>query len=384
MDFSFTDEQQEVSGLARKILEDRVTHESLTELERRDEPRFDRRLWADLATANLLGIGLPESVGGSGLGLLAQSLVLEEVGRTLAPVPYLATIATAADALAAHGTPDQIDAWVRPAVEGSRILTAALAEPFHRDPTRPATTATRDGDGWRLDGVKTTVPAATIADLIVVPASVDGQAAAFLVQPDAAGLTVAPQDTATHEPYGHVELDGVLVGAGDVVGGLVGGVVGGASDGSSGGQAVVDRLALRATVALCAIQLGVTEKALQATADYTKQRVQFDRPIATFQAVGHRCADAYIDVEAIRLTLWQAIYAIESGGDARIDVQTAKFWASDGGHRVAHAVVHLHGGMGIATEHFIHRYFAFAKQIELSLGGATEQALRIGAELAHA
>ena len=94
------------------------------------------------------------------------------------------------------------------------------------------------------------------------------------------------------------------------------------------------------------------------------------------------CADAYIDVEGIRLTLWQAIYSIEIGADATIDVQTAKFWAAEGGHRVAHAIVHLHGGMGIAKEYFIHRYFAFAKQIEFSLGAATEQAMLIGATLA--
>jgi alkylation response protein AidB-like acyl-CoA dehydrogenase len=377
MDFSLTDEQQEVSGLARKILEDKVTPDKLTELEGSGEPRFDRELWAELAKANLLGIGLPDAVGGSGLGLLAQSLVLEEIGRTLAPVPYLATIATAADTLAAYGTAEQIDTWVRPAIEGERILSAALAEPFNRDQTRPTTTATPTatptGDGWRLDGVKTAVPAATIADAIVVTASIDGRVAAFLVEPGIAGLTITAQDTTNHEPYGYVELDDVVVGADAVVGGDV-----------ARGPEVVDRLAQRATIGLCATQLGVTEKALHATAEYTKERVQFGRPIATFQAVGHRCADAYIDVEGIRLTLWQAVYSIESGRDAGIDVQTAKFWAAEGGHRVAHAVVHLHGGMGIATEYPIHRYFAFAKQIEFSLGGATEQALRIGAQLANA
>ncbi|MEX2627954.1 MAG: acyl-CoA dehydrogenase family protein, partial [Ilumatobacteraceae bacterium] len=109
MDFSFTEEEQEVSDLARKILEDQVTHEKLTALESSGEARFDRELWAQLAKANLLGIGLPEAVGGSGLGLLAQSLVLEQIGRTLAPVPYLATIAMAADVVAAHGTAAQID-----------------------------------------------------------------------------------------------------------------------------------------------------------------------------------------------------------------------------------------------------------------------------------
>ncbi len=373
MDFSFTEEEQEVSDLARKILEDKVTHEKLPELEGRDEPRFDRELWGELAKANLLGIALPESVGGSGLSLLAQSLVLEQIGRTLAPVPYLACIAMGADVLAAHGTDAQIDAWVRPAIEGERIFTAAIAEPYNREPTSPTTTATREGDGWRLDGTKTAVPAATIADAIVVTASVDGRPALFIVERGAPGLTITAQETTNREPYGYIELEGVVVNADAVVGDL------------ATGSEAIERLQLRSTVALCATQLGVTEEGLRVTAEYTKERVQFDRPIATFQAVGHRCADAYIDVEGIRLSLWQAIENIETGSDeATVAVQTAKFWASDGGHRVAHAIVHLHGGMGIATEYFVHRYFAFAKQIEFSLGGATEQALRIGAHLAAA
>ncbi|MEX2626114.1 MAG: acyl-CoA dehydrogenase, partial [Ilumatobacteraceae bacterium] len=279
----------------------------------------------------------------------------------------MATIAMAADVIAAHGTAAQIDSLVRPAIEGERVLTAAVAEPFNREPSSPTTTATRDGDGWRLAGTKTSVPAATIADAIVVTASADGRPALFIVEPGAAGLTITAQDTTNKEPYGYIELDGVAVAADAVVG-----------DVAAGAEAI-ERLLLRSTVGLCATQLGVTEEGLRATAEYTKERVQFERPIATFQAVGHRCADAYIDVEGIRLSLWQAIENLETDDDeAPVAVQTAKFWSSDGGHRVAHAIVHLHGGMGIATEYFIHRYFAFAKQIEFSLGGATEQALRIG------
>ena len=374
MDFSFTEEQQEVTALTRRILEDRVDHQSLTALETSGAPRFDRDLFAELAKANLLGIGLPESAGGSGLGLLAQSLVLQEIGRTLAPVPYLASIAMAADCIALCGSPAQIDRWVRPAIEAQVVLTAAIAEPWHRDREHPTTTAKRVADGWQLDGVKTAVPAATIADAIIITASIVGEGggvAAFIVPAAADGMTVSAQDTTDREPYGYIDLVGVRVGADAMIGGP-----------DADGAAVLAHLIERATVGLCAVQLGITEKALVSTADYTKQRVQFDRQIATFQAVGHRMADAYIDVEGIRLTLWQAIYTIESGGDATIDVQTAKFWAAEGGHRIAHAIVHLHGGMGIAIEYPIHRYFAFAKQIEFSLGGANEQALRIGASFA--
>jgi len=371
MDFSYTEEESEVADLARKILEDKVSHETLTALEAGPGPRYDADLYQALATANLLGIGLPESVGGSGLGLLAQSLVITEIGRTLAPVPYIASIATSADALAHYGTPAQIDAWVRPAIEGTKILAPAISEPFNLDQLDPATTAAPEGDGWRINGTKTTVPAATIADVLIVTASINGRPAAFLVDPAADGVTITAQDTTTHEPYGYVELDGVVVGADAVVGGDV-----------SKGHEVVAHLLERATLALCAMQLGVTDAAMRHTAEYTKQRVQFERAIGTFQAVGHRLADCYIEVEGIRMTLWQAIFSIDAGREATMDVQTAKFWAAEGGHRVAHAIVHLHGGMGIATEYLIHRYFSFAKQIEFSLGSAYEQTRRIGATLA--
>jgi 3-oxocholest-4-en-26-oyl-CoA dehydrogenase beta subunit len=140
-------------------------------------------------------------------------------------------------------------------------------------------------------------------------------------------------------------------------------------------------------VALCALQLGVTERALELTAEYASQRVQFSRPIGAFQAVSQRLADAWIDVEAIRLTMWQAAWLLAEGmapdqAAADLAISTAKFWAADAGHRVAHTAVHVHGGVGIDTSHPVHRYFAAAKTNEFTLGHATTQLRRIGAELA--
>ncbi len=134
----------------------------------------------------------------------------------------------------------------------------------------------------------------------------------------------------------------------------------------------------RATVGLCAMQLGVAERALEMTAEYTKTRHQFGRPIANFQAVRQRAADAYIDVEAMRLTLWQAVWCLDVDVDADLEVATAKFWAAEGAQRVVHAAQHLHGGIGVDVDYPLHRYFLWAKQIELTLGHGTEQLLRIG------
>jgi alkylation response protein AidB-like acyl-CoA dehydrogenase len=150
-------------------------------------------------------------------------------------------------------------------------------------------------------------------------------------------------------------------------------------------------LADRATVGLCALQAGVTERALELTAQYARNRQQFGRPIGSFQAVTQRLADAYVDVEAVRLTMWQAAWRLSSGSAgsggsagsaAEAEVATAKFWAAEAGHRVAHTAVHVHGGIGIDVTYPVHRYFTAAKHHEFALGGATAQLLRIGDVLA--
>ncbi|OHV37040.1 MULTISPECIES: acyl-CoA dehydrogenase family protein [Pseudofrankia] len=402
MDFAQTEEQRDLAALARQILTERVTPERLATLEAdvlagTGEPRFDRELWAQLAKANLLGIGVPAEYGGLGYGVLEECVVLEEAGRVLAPVPLWACATVGAGAIAAHGTEAQRRGWLPGLVSGEKIVTVALAEPRGSDAAAPATTATRlagsgsssssaggvgpdggvgvgVGAGWRLDGVRTAVPFATVADAVLVPARTGTGVGVFLVDPAAAGVTVERQLTTAREVTGLLRLEGVVVGDDALVGGPA----------AAEGDAVAVALRDRATLGLCALQLGVTERAMRAAAEYTSNRQQFGRPIGSFQAVGHRLADCYIDVEAIRLTMWQAAWQLAEGWDASSAVATAKFWAADGGHRVASAVVHVHGGMGIAEEYFVHRYFLHAKQLEFTLGGAGEQARRLGDLMAAA
>jgi len=370
MDFGFTEEQQEAAALARRILEDKVTEPVLRAAEQADV-RFDAATWTALAEAGLLGLGLPVEHGGGGLGLVEQCVVLEQVGRAVAPVPVAATTVFGGAPIARFGTAAQQAQWLPAAVDGRAILTAALSEPGNRDPSRPVTTAVAGSDGWRLDGVKTRVPAGVQADVVVVPATTgDGGAALFLVERDAPGLTVERQVVTSRDVEGHLVLDGVHVGPDALLGGL-----------GSGAEALEWTLQ-RATVALCAQQLGVLARALEMTAAYSKERIQFDVPIATFQAVGHRLADCYIDVEGLRLTLWQAVWRLEEGRPAATEVEVAKYWAAEAGHRVGHAVVHVHGGTGIDNDYPLHRYFIAAKTIEMALGGATDQLLKIGASFA--
>jgi 3-oxocholest-4-en-26-oyl-CoA dehydrogenase beta subunit len=286
-------------------------------------------------------------------------------------VPYLASIVLGAGAIAEFGTAVQRSRWAQPAGRGSVVLTAALAEEDGDDPRRPSTHAVRSPDGsWVLSGVKTAVDHAPRADLFLVPCASPDGVLVFLVLPSDAGVSVEPQRLTDFAPAGRVVLDGVLLNDDRRLG--------------SSGREVVDWLVARATVGLCAMQAGVVERALELTAEHARTRMQFGRPIGSFQAVAQRLADGFIDVQAVRLTMWQAAWLLAVGdASADVAVATAKFWAADGGHRVAHTAVHVHGGLGIDVSYPVHRYFVAAKHHEFLLGGATAQLRRIGATLAR-
>jgi alkylation response protein AidB-like acyl-CoA dehydrogenase len=366
MDFAFSEEHQAVGDLARQILTDQVTQERLKEVEAGHDG-IDRRTWAELGKANLLGVALPEEVGGSGLGFLAAAILLFEVGRSVAPVPVLPSIVMGALPIAEWGSDDQKARLLPGAIAGDTVLTAALVED-RSDPTHPTTTATSSGDGWVLDGVKICVPAAQSADHVLAPATKpDGAIAVFIVPTATPGVTIVPEDTTSHQPEARLELQGAQVSTADELG---------------EGSEVLTWIEERTTAAICAMTAGVCEQAVLMTAEYTKTREQFDKVIATFQAVGQRAADAYIDAEAVRLTAWQAAWRLHAGHPAAAEVAVAKFWAADGGQRVVHAAQHLHGGVGVDRDYPLHRYFLWAKQLELTLGGATSQLLSLGALIA--
>jgi 3-oxocholest-4-en-26-oyl-CoA dehydrogenase beta subunit len=359
MDFSPTEAQADLSALTREILADRVTPERLRALEEGPD-RFDRELWTALGDAGVLSAALPESVGGSGFGLLEQCSVLAEIGRAVAPAPYLASIVLGASTVARFGAAAARERWAAPAAAGRLVLTAAV------DASARASLAP---DGlWMLDGTATAVPAGTVADLLLVPADTPGGRTVFLVEPGDEGVSIQRQRMVDQDGAGLLTLSGVALADDRVLG---------------GGAEVARWLTARGTVGVCAAQLGVAERALELTAAYARSREQFGRPIGAFQAVAQRLADAYVDVEAIRLTLWQAAWRLSTGLPADAEVATAKFWAADAGHRVAHTAVHVHGGVGIDLDHPLHRYFVAAKHNEFALGGATEQLLTLDAALAR-
>ena len=349
MDFSLSEEQQALADLSEQILAGGASHERLSALEREGHAVFDRDLWRQLATSGVLAAALPEAHGGSGLGVGALVGVLEAIGRHVAPVPFLPTVVMGGLGLARYGTDEQQQRLLPGIADGSVILTAALEEPW---------ITAADG---RLDGEALAVPYAQHADAVLVATA----AGVFLLDPTAAGVTVTEQHTTNRQPVADLALDGTPA------------------------QLVTDDpdaavwMTQVAAAAVCAIQAGVCRAALRMTSEHTASRRQFDKPIAEFQAVAQRAADAFIDTEMVRLTAWQALFRLDQGWPAEQEVHVAKFWAGDGGMRVVHATQHLHGGLGVDTSYPVHRYFLWAKQNEHTLGTPTRTLIKLGAALAE-
>jgi alkylation response protein AidB-like acyl-CoA dehydrogenase len=361
MDFSPTEAQQELAGLARTILTDQLTPQRRAAVDA-EPTRFDRDLWRALGEAGLLAAALPDSIGGGGYDFLEQCSLLVEIGRAVAPVPYLTSVFSAA-AIGYFGTDEQCSRWAAPAASGDTVLALALAEEFADSAEEPVTQAVENDDRWQLTGAKALVPFGAVADAFLVPASTAEGVRLFVVAADDPGVALEPQTVLDGDQEAALELSGA---SGDLV----------------PGPDLVHWLVARCTVGLAAYQLGVLERAVELTAAYAREREQFGKPIGSFQAVGQRLADAYIDVEAVRLTMWEAAWRIAEALPGSAPIATAKFWAADAGHRVAHTAVHVHGGTGIDLDGELHRYFTAAKRTEFALGGATAQLRRLGAELA--
>ncbi|ORI14989.1 acyl-CoA dehydrogenase [Rhodococcus sp. 1163] len=359
MDFTTTEAQRDLAGLTHDIVTKYSTNDVQRQLDSNPDT-IDRALWDALTSGGLLSATAPESIGGDGYGELEASSIAIELGRGLAAVPFVASTTVAA-AIARFGSDEQRTEWAAPAIAGSSILTLAIDEE-HGEPLDPLTRADRTDTGWTLTGSKIGVDSAPVADGFLVTTA----AGAFLVRADDAGVTVLPQQGVDNRSIGVLELNSVQVDSTRLL-----------------ADPDVTRWVLaRVTLGTCAYQVGVLEESLRLTAEYARERVQFGKPIGSFQAVAQRLADGYIDVKGARLTLWKAAWSLSAGNNGDEDVAVAKFWAADAGHRVAHTLVHIHGGVGLDRDHPVHRYFLVAKRAEFAYGHATAQLRRLGSALA--
>ncbi|GGR74330.1 putative acyl-CoA dehydrogenase [Streptomyces humidus] len=397
MDFTFTEEQQAAAEAARGVCAgvapDAVPSPALTRGAVADT--FDRALWDRLAAADLLSLLLDEESGGAGLDAVALCLVLRESAKVLARVPLLEHSAALA-AVQADGGPEARSALLARAGRGEVVLTVAANGRTGHDPAELAVTArlehgddadthtgtgtgTGSGDGaggtgggsWVLDGVQTAVPWAYDADFTLVPARTgDDRSVLALVPREHQGVVLAEQISTTGERLGELRLESVRIPARDVI----------TADGAW------ERLRALLATGTCALALGLGERVLRMTGDYTSKREQFGHPIASFQAVAVQTADRYIDLRAMEVTLWQAAWRIASGAPGALpasgDVAVAKIWASDGVRRIVQTAQHLHGGFGADADYPLHRYHAWAKHLELSLGPAAAHEEALGDLLA--
>jgi alkylation response protein AidB-like acyl-CoA dehydrogenase len=373
MDFDLDEDQQALGGLAGRILSEQATEARIKAVETEAAAGgdgVDHKLWADLASAGLLAAPLSEESGGAGVGLVGAGAVLEEVGRRVAPVPYLDTVVLAALGIERFGSEQVRAARLGPIAAGELIVSAALTEVLG-EPRHPVTTATATDGGVTLSGEKICVPAGLAAGAFLVPASLaDRTTCVAVVDAVQAGVTVERQDTTMSRPQARVVLDGAFVPSSAVLGSV------------SEAGAVLDWVVDHATAGICVQLAGSLAEALRITAAYVKERKQFDRVLATFQAVGQRAADGYIDSQGVRLTAWQAIWRLSVGLPADDELTIAKYWAAEAGQRVVHTCQHLHGGVGMDRDYPVHRYFFAAKEADLLLGGAAPQLAELGRRIA--
>ncbi|MEV6163581.1 acyl-CoA dehydrogenase family protein [Streptomyces sp. NPDC052052] len=406
MDFTFTEEQQAATEAARAVFSgvapDGVPSPALVPGVVAED--IDRPLWSGLAAGDLLSLTLLPEHGGAGLDPVALCLVLRESARVLARVPLLETCAVAM-ALQRYGDAG-LAAELLPRVgRGELVLTVGANGRTGHDPAELAVTARRvgpapsdrlgevpgeerfagsgegpvdspgntagDAGGWVLDGVQSGVPWAQTADWIAVPAhtGVD-RAVIALIRPTDDGVTLAEQVSTSGESFSEVRLESVHLDNWALI------------DAAGAWEWLRSLL----TTGTCALASGLGEAVLAMTSAYTGKREQFGFPIATFQSVAVQAADRYIDLRAMEATLWQAAWRISTGADgalpAEADVAVAKIWASEGVRRVVQTAQHLHGGFGADTEYPLHRFHAWAKQIELSLGPAAAHEEALGDLLA--
>ena len=371
MDFNIPEELESVKQLAAQILSDFTAVEQLRQLEQQAEP-FDDTLWQALAEAGLLGVDIEEAQGGTGLGFYALTSLCEEVGRTVAAVPVVPVLVSAAGTLRRFAGDEQKEQLLPAIANGSLLVSAGLEEYNNDDPTRPACGARSVEGGFALSGTKIGVSQAARASRILVSATTGEELVVALVDPNAAGVTLSPQVVTSGETRHELKLSEVQVPTEDIV--------------AVGGKALeAMEWALQATrTALSAMAVGVCDKMMRITGQYTSEREQFGRPIATFQAVSHRVADCYIDVECLKLVTQQATSLLDQGRPAGEASTIAKIWCGDVTHRVSQSAQHCHGGTGVDRDYPLHRYCLLARQIELSSGTSARLTARLGQSIGAA
>lgn len=362
MDFSLTEEQQMIRNSARDFLSTECPKDVVREIEA-SESGHSPELWKKMADLGWMGLALPEEYGGADMTLLDLAVLIEEFGRAAAPGPLFATIALGALPILEAGSEEQKKTLLSKVAGGEMILTMALSEPeVDGDPAFIATTAIPEGDQYKINGTKLFVPYASVADTILVVARTAGSPGdekgltIFLVDAKAPGISLTPLQTLAADRQFEVALKNVTVPASAIVGAL------------NDGLSVVKSTITRARALQCAAMVGGAQQEVEITAEYAKTRVQFKRPIGSFQAVQHKMADMLIDLNGARWTTYQAIWRLSEGLPADREVAIAKAFANTACQRIAFGAQGIHAGVGVDMNHDLQFYFRRQKAYDLQLG----------------
>lgn len=325
-----------------------------------DGPGHDPAAYAEMAEMGWTGIAVPEAYGGVDFGYLSLGLVLEELGRTLAPSPLLSSALVAASALRLGGSEEQKQRWLPAIADGSLVATLAADEGSHHAPDRIALAAEPQGDSWRLSGAKRPVQDGMGAGLFVVPARTPGGITLFLVSADAPGLSRRALDQIDARRPARLDFDGVTLGADAVLGTV--------DRGSPLLAAILDR----AYVGVSAELLGLSVQAFETILDYLRTRVQFGRLIGSFQALQHRAAEMFGELQLARSTVEAALAAIDANDpDLPALASLAKATAAETAHHISREMIQLHGGIGMTHEHDAGLYLKRARTLEQAYGSAS-------------
>ena len=360
MDFALDPEQEAlrdaVRGLLGKAYESSETRRGVVG----EDPGFSEKTWSQLAEMGVLGLPFPEADGGMGAGPVEVSIVAEEMGRVIAPEPFVEVVVLAGGLVAAAGTEEQRADVLGRVAEGQLVLAAAVAEPGARwDLTGGGVKASPSGDGWTLSGVKEPVLHGARADALVVSAGTDAGTGLFLVEGDATGLTRTGYRTFEGGRAAHVAFDGTpATPLGDVT-----------TDQSS----LVDDVVARAQVAYCHEALGAMDTAMKITVEYLKTRKQFGVTLSTFQALTFRAADLYVSLELVRSTvMWATLVLADEPDRAREAAARAKLQVSTAGRHIGEEAIQLHGGIGMTAEYSVGHYTSRLTAIDHWLGDGAE------------
>jgi alkylation response protein AidB-like acyl-CoA dehydrogenase len=371
MNFAFSEEQEELRRLARKWLADKSPSpvvRSLMETER----GYDAAMWTEMAQMGWQGMAIPEEYGGAGFGQLELAVLFEEMGRSLLPAPFFSTVALGSGAILEAGSEKQKQDLLGRIASGETTVGLAFTEPNGRwDEVGVETVAKPSGNGWLINGTKSFVLDGHTADYLIVAARAPEGVSLFLVDADTEGVARRRLETMDMtRKQAEVTLRDVTVSEDRLVG-------------SAGtGWTVIERVLEKAIVNLSAEQVGAAQKCLEMSVEYAKTRHQFGRPIGSFQAIKHKCADMLVQVESAKSACYYAAWAAsEDNEELAIVAPMAKSYCSEAFFHCASENIQIHGGIGFTWEHDAHLYFKRAKSSELLFGDPAYHRARLADRL---